>query len=176
MSFIVCVTLFNVFEFSWVILLSVLYKRPVFYHTNLSLFTPSEDFIFFKLPRTVLCRNVLNHFHNCVIKMLIFVYLNWNFYTKYMYSDCVVMSLKYQIFSIIWYPLLNLHYIQRYIYNYVTLWRKFLEIIHVLFYKQVMKYSICLDQWFIFTNSVKKIGRMEWISSLAIVLLEACIS
>jgi hypothetical protein len=65
-----------------------LYKRPVFYHTNLSLFTPSEDFIFFKLPRTVLCRNVLNHFHNCVIKMLIFVYLNWNFYTKYMYSDC----------------------------------------------------------------------------------------
>jgi len=71
------------------------------------------------------------------------------------------MSLKYQIFSIIWYPLLNLHYIQRYIYNYVTLWRKFLEIIHVLFYKQVMKYSICLDQWFIFANSVNIFGKME---------------
>lgn len=98
------------------------YIRDLYYdyHTNLSLFTPSEDFIFFKLPRKVLCRNVLTHFHNCVIKMLIFVYLNWNFYTKYMYSDCVVMSLKYQIFSIIWYPLLNLHYIQRYIYNYTT--------------------------------------------------------
>ena len=79
-----------------------------------------------------------------------------------MYSDCVVMSLEFvQLSGTPYLTFITFKDIYTTIQLHYSVWRKCLEIIHVLFYKQVMKFSICLDQWFILTNSVNIFGRME---------------